>query len=133
MHVAATRMATVAETSGPGRAAVSGRVTGAAERETDGATTYNKPAFVIRSVTFWASSVEGSTFGACSEFNGGSAGLAGTSLATGYSNEVPFSSTSCPALPVTNLMNCCAWSRFLLDLSTPPPDRLTNAPGSWFL
>jgi hypothetical protein len=66
MHVAATRIATVAETSGPGRAAESDRETGAAGRETGGAgaTTYNKPAFVIRSATFCASSVEGSTLGA---------------------------------------------------------------------
>src|SRR6476661_797294 len=123
MQVAATRIATVAETSGPGRAADSDRGADAAGRETGGATTYNKPACVIRSVTFCASSVDGSTLGACSESSGGSAGLAGTPLATGYSKEVPFSRTSWPALPVTNLMNCCAWSCFLLDLSTPPPDR----------
>src|SRR6185312_10375570 len=133
MHVADTRMATVADTSGPGRAVLSGRETGAAVRETGGATTYNKPAFVIRSVTVCALRFDGLTAGACSESSGGKAGLAGTPLATGYSNESPFSSTSCPALPVTNLMNCCAWSCFLLDLRTPPPDRLTNAPGSWFL
>ena len=102
MKVAATRIATVADTSGPGRAVGSDRETGAAARGTGGATTYNKPAFVIRSDTFWASSVEGSTFGACSESSGGRAGFAGTPLATGYSNEVPFSSTSWPALPVTN-------------------------------
>jgi hypothetical protein len=54
----------VAETSGPGRTAGCDRETGAAGRETGGATTYNKPAFVIRSVTFWASSVDGSTLGA---------------------------------------------------------------------
>src|SRR6476659_3201595 len=101
MHVAATRIATVAETSGPGRA-----VWG--DRDTGGATTYNKPAFVIRSDTLAASSVDGSTVGACSESSGGRAVFAGTPLATGYSNEVPFSSTSCPALPVMNLMNCCA-------------------------
>jgi len=52
MQVAVTRITTVAETSGPGRAADSDRETGAAGRETEGATTYNKPAFVIRSVTF---------------------------------------------------------------------------------
>src|SRR5689334_6687961 len=133
MQVAATSIATVAETIGPGRAAASDRETGAAGRETGGAATYSRPAFVIRSVTLCASSVDGSTLGACSESSGGKAELAGTPLATGYSNELPFSRTSCPALPVTNLMNCCAWSCFLLDLSTPPPDRLTNAPGSSFL
>src|SRR6476646_10794416 len=120
MAVAATRIATVAETSGPGRAAESDREPCAAGRESGGAgaITYNKPAFVIRSDTFCASSVEGSTLGACSESSGGRAGFAGTSLATGYSNELPFSSTSWPYLPVTNLMNCCAWSAFVLDLST---------------
>ena len=50
----------------------------------------------------------------------------------GTRTRCPSRSTSWPALPVTNFMNCCAWSCFLLDLSTPPPDRLTNAPGSSF-
>src|SRR5262245_3892947 len=101
MQVAATRIATVAETTGPGRAELSVRDAGALGRETEGAATYNKPAFVIRSVTFSASSVDGSTLGAWSESSGGSAEFAGTPLATGYSNDVPFSSTSWPAFPVT--------------------------------
>ena len=94
MKVAATRAVTVAVTSGPGRAALSGREVGAAGRETGGATTYSKPAAVIMSDTFCAFNAEGSTLGACSESSGGRAGFAGTPLATGYSNEVPFSSTS---------------------------------------
>src|SRR3982074_3016877 len=126
----ATRIATVAVTSGPGREALSDRGTGGVGSETGGAPTYNNPAFVIRSDTFCASSVDGSTAGACSASSGGRAGFAGTPLATGYSNEVPFSSTSCPALPVMNRRNCCPCCGFLLDLSTPPPERLTKAPGS---
>src|SRR5882757_7140382 len=94
INVAATRIATVAVTSGPGREALSHRLTGAVGRETGGATTYNNPSFVIRFATFCASSVDGSTAGACSVSSGGRAGFAGTPLATGYSNEVPFSSTS---------------------------------------
>ena len=90
--------------------------------------------YVIRSDTFCASSVDGSTAGRLQSCRAASrAGFAGTPLATGYSNDVPFSSTSCPALPVTNLRNCCACCFFLLDFSTPPPDRLTNAPGSSIL
>ena len=38
--------------------------------------------------------------------SGGSAGLAATPLATGYSKEVPVRSTSWPASPVTNSRNC---------------------------
>src|SRR5690348_14925002 len=99
MQVVATSRATVVDTSGPGRAPGSARGAGAAgletgtgssARSTRGATTYSRPAFVIRSVTFCASSVDGSTFGACSESRGGRAGLAGTPLATGYSKDVPF-------------------------------------------
>ena len=109
MAVAATRIATVADTRGPGRETASARGMSTVGCATGGAAvTYNKPAFVIRSVTCWAFSVDGSTAGACSESSGGNAGLAGTPLATGYSKEVPFSSTSCPALPVMNRMNCCA-------------------------
>src|SRR5689334_19320307 len=107
MQVAATRIATVTETSGPGLAVASDREASAMGAGTGGAAvTYSKPAFVIRSVTCCEFSVDGSTAGACSVSNGGSAGLAGTSLATGYSNEVPFSSTSWPVLPVMNRMNC---------------------------
>src|SRR4051812_32951485 len=131
IRVADTRIPTVAVPSGPGRAAASGRGTGAVGRETRRGTTYDNPAFIIRSVTFGASSVDGSTAGACKSVSGVRAGLAGTPLATGYSNESPFSSTSCPVVPVTNRRNCWACCAFLLDLSTPPPDRLTNAPGSW--
>ena len=61
IKVAATRIATVAVTSGPGRDVLSERETAAVGRGTGGATTYNKPAFVIRSDTFCASSVDGST------------------------------------------------------------------------
>jgi hypothetical protein len=52
IRVAATRIVTVAVTSGPGRTALSDRETGAVMRETEGATTYNKPALVMRSDTF---------------------------------------------------------------------------------
>jgi hypothetical protein len=62
--VAATKIATVAVTSGPGREAASDRETGAVGRETGGATTYNKPAFVIKSVTVCALRFDGSTTGA---------------------------------------------------------------------
>src|SRR3954466_7139930 len=81
MAVAATSIATVAETSGPGRAVACDREADAAGSETGGAgaITYNKPAFVIRSDTFCASSVDGSTLGACSESSGGRAAFAGTS------------------------------------------------------
>ena len=75
--MAATRIATVADTSGPGRAALSGRETGAAVRETGGATTYSKPAFVIRSVTFCASSVDGSTFGCLQRIERRQSGIRG--------------------------------------------------------
>jgi hypothetical protein len=52
--VATTSTATVPETSGPGRADWSDRGTGVAGGGTGGAsaTTYNKPAVVMRSVTF---------------------------------------------------------------------------------
>src|SRR5687768_17570322 len=52
MKVAATRAVTVAVTSGPGRAALSGREACAAGRETGGTTTYSNPAAVIMSDTF---------------------------------------------------------------------------------
>ena len=59
----------VAATWGPGSCA------GAVRRNLGwrkrGATSYNKPAFFIKSVTFCASSVEGSTAGACSWSSGG--------------------------------------------------------------
>lgn len=52
MQVAATRIATVAETSGPGLAVASDREVSTAGAGTGGAAvTYSKPAFVIRSVT----------------------------------------------------------------------------------
>jgi hypothetical protein len=74
--VTATRFAAVTLTSGPGREAASDSETGAAGRETGGATTYNNPAFVIRSVTFCASNVEVFTMGACNSFSGTRSGIA---------------------------------------------------------
>jgi hypothetical protein len=62
--MAATRIATVAVTSGPGREAASDRETGAVGRKTGGATTYNNPAFVIPSVTVCALRFSGLTTGA---------------------------------------------------------------------
>ncbi len=86
MNVNATSSATVPLNSGP-----------APVRVVRGAwvvTTYRRPALVMRSVTLVAFRSEGSTRGACRVSSAGRAGLAGTPLATGYSNEVPFSRTS---------------------------------------
>src|SRR3954453_21100596 len=63
IRVAATRIATVPVPTGPAREAFPDRQTGAVGRETGGATTYNNRAFSIRSKTFCASSVDGSTTG----------------------------------------------------------------------
>src|SRR5829696_8790110 len=94
---------------------------------------YSRSAEVISSVTAAELSLAGSTVGAWRFSRGTSAGFEDTSEPTAYSKEVPFCRTSCPALPMMNRSSDWAAAAFFDDLSTPPPETDTKAPGSWFL
>src|SRR6478735_7727056 len=82
---------------------------------------------------FGAVSVNGSIFGAWSESSGGSAGSEATPVPTAYSLASVVPRTCWPSLLVTNARNFWASAACLLLLRTPPPERLTKAPGSSFL
>ena len=93
----------------------------------------SRPAAVIRSVTFLLLSFDGSTLGASRSFERWQRRVRRGAIADRIFERSARLQDLLPALARDPFQERLRFLGCLLESSTPPPEMLTNAPGSWFL